>query len=100
MKIEDSPNKIKSVYNHKIKLLLEFKNNLNSEKKHSKYNLIYNSRINKFNSISIDRSKSSINNANFEETKFSNPSIKRKKIISQEILFWNKKLIFPQRLNI
>ena len=100
MKIEDSPNKIKSVYNRKPKLLLEFKNNANSEKKHSKYNLIYNSRINKFNSISIDRPRSSINNDNFEETKFSNPSIKQKKTISQEILFWNKKHIFPPRLNI
>ena len=100
MKIEDSPNKIKSVYNHKPKLLLEFKNNFNSEKKHSKYNIIYNSRINKFNSISIDRPKSSINNAIIEETKFSNPNFKQKKTISQEILFWDKKHIFPPRLNI
>ena len=100
MKIEDSPNKIKSVYNRKTKLLLEFKNNFNSEKKQSKYNLIFNSRVNKFNSISIDRPKSSINNVIFEETKFSNPNIKQKKTISQEILFWNKKHIIPPRLNI
>ena len=100
MKIEDSPNKIKSVYNHKPKMLLEFKNNFNSEKKQTKYNLIFNSRINKFNSISIDRPKSSINNAIFEETKFSNPNFKQKKTISHEILFWNRKHIFPPRLNI
>jgi len=100
MKIDDSPNKIKSVYNHKPKLLLEFKNNINSEKKISKYNLIYNSKLKKFNSISVDKPKSSINNVIFEETKFYNPSIKQKKTISQEVLYWNKKHIFPPRLNI
>lgn len=100
MKIEDSPDKIKSVYNHRPKLILEFNNNFNSEKKHSKYNLIHNSRINKFNSISIDRPKSSINNNIFEEKKFSYPIFVHKKTISQEILFWNKKHIFPQKINI
>ena len=114
MQDDDSPKKIKSIYEqkHKPKLLLCFNNKNKSEKKYSKYTInknIYSEIIkkDKFKSISTVRPKSSLSinstiksnkeiNLNNEENKNSN--INNKNTISQELFINKYKNIFSSNI--